>query len=529
MAYGGQPGGCPGGDPEKHILWQQFSLSGDGTYADYKLQASPNCGDMYYGLYIDSRLAKVVYLTEGESKTARVTMPWGTGSVSYQALAHGQISDPGFSVANVARFVEGIDDANERANVRFYFVPEVMDDLGDQDSALSGWSLSGLSYEHVSPVQGFKNRGTMAASLSVSGSSATVTLYLGSTDGTALATGTGTVGATVTLSESNSSGLSGTVDVAAGAATDETVELYVRWPKEMLVLRDQADPPTTEVARVEFEGDNFVTWTEPSDLSSGTYFYRLRPNSDTDDLGTVSGTLQVEIGALPEPPTALVYQSGNVTNTVLGFSGSSTVGATYRLYNQREPTDLIEPGEPDATAAAGATTVSMPLTSGFSGVVYAMLRAVHPTSGLEDRNTDMEKFEYDQFGTFIPARPNSPHIVRSSVSVTSGLDLSLRATYDPTDEAGTATTIRLFTRTQLGSYDYDSPADTQTISQGADGVSKVTLTHTFAAAGFHYARVLAYTAGGTSSRLEDAGETLVFASDQDMPAASGFSAFTGRA
>lgn len=527
------PWGAPWGSPENMIEYQFVDISADATYGDFTFRPVTNCGDQFFSIYISARHQKTVWAPEGVDTKVRFSVPWGARSLSYAALAQGDLSDAGFRMLPVIRYIEAEDDANKTVTLEYELVPEPMDDIGDTNGYLSSWSLSGIKkLAHTLPVNNFPARGRIKAALSVAGGTATVTLKAGNVT---IASGSGAVGTTVTLTASNSSGVSGSVAVDAGAGTDSDIDVYVRWPKEVIIYRDTSDPPSTEVARVQFEGSNVVRYTETADLTADEYFYRIQPNSDTDDLGTISATQAVTLGALPGSPSNLAYVSGSVVDCVLGFSGSSTASATYRLYGQDQPGEIMSMNDPDSTAGAVSPlteqTISYPNISGFSGfsgTVYAMVRAVHPTSGLEDRNTDMIALEFDQFGTFIQPRPNKAMLVASSVDVTSGLTLGVRCTYDGTDEKGTATQVKLFQRTETGTYDYNNAVDTQTLTTGADGVKKATFSYAFASAGFYYVTALAATAGGVTSVQDSGNELLVWVSDADIPAVTGFSAFASR-
>jgi hypothetical protein len=251
----------------------------------------------------------------------------------------------------------------------------------------------------------------------------------------------------------------------------------------------------------------------------------------------------LNLDAVPEPPTWLRYVSGDVSNTVLGYSGSTTPNATYRLYAQSKPSDLINLLVPDNTAPAGTLTMSLPLDyitgfsgtvsgfsgfSGFSGQVYAMVRAVHPTSGNEEQNMDGILINYDQFGRHVADRPNKAMIRGTSVEVTSGLTVSVEATYDDAGEDGVATLLKLYARTEFGSYDVEDPVASASITIGKDKVKYANLSYVAPSAGFYWLKALAWTADGGFSVEADCNEVLVYVSDVDMAAPTGFSAYASR-
>ena len=537
----GMPHAAGLGVPENAVLWQYADVSDDFVWLDLVFRPSPNMGDAYFGLYVSGSLAKTVYAAEGEELVTRLTVPPDSSSFSYAVFRHGHSGDSYFDASDQARFVEE-REGNNRVTIEFTFVPEVMGDVDDDSTSLSSWSLSGLEQgTNTNYVNDYPARGSLDVDLDVTAGVATVTLTANDQE---VASGSATISGatTVTLEEQNSSGLSGSVLVQSDAVSDSDIVLYVRWPEEMVVYRDTFSPPTNEQDRVTFQGDNTVRWTEAEDLDPDVYYYRLRPNSDTDDLGQYTSTFAINLDAIPGSPTDLLYLSGNVSNLQLQYSGSSTVGATYRLYGQSNPDDIINMLEPDATAAAGEETISYPLDyavynnvplgfsgfSGFSGYVYCKLEAVHPVSGKEDGNSDMLGLEFDQFGNFVPKRPNAPQLLVSSLSITSGLSLSIQATYDPSAEQASPATLDLFYRTEQGEYDYTSPADSEATTEGDDGVTFATLQYAFPSTGLYYIRALGVAADGTQSHPEDSNELLVYVSDTDMSAPSGFSAYASR-
>ncbi len=61
----------------------------------------------------------------------------------------------------------------------------------------------------------------------------------------------------------------------------------------MLIKRNTFSPPTTIVATIPYDNQDFYLWSEPADLANGTHYYNLVEYSDTG----VNGTLTVPAGS----------------------------------------------------------------------------------------------------------------------------------------------------------------------------------------------------------------------------------------
>lgn len=354
---------------------------------------------------------------------------------------------------------------------------------------------------------------TPPASEAVAGSMATVTLKR---YGSVVASGTVSAPGTCTLDEQNDSGISGTVAVGASPTDVTGAALHVRFPQSLRVLRDQTDPPTTIRETVAFNRSDQGVWTEPEDLDPGTYYYRAEYVSDTGDEGAETATSTVTIPGPPEPPTNLAYSSGNAAATVLSFTPSPTSGATYRAYLMQPGGTAINFADPAATAPAGSTSITLPAISGYPGTAYVVVRAVS-AGGVEEVNGEVLALEYDASGNYVAPRPNTPAI--RDWSVTAGNTLQVTASYDPTDEAGTATQVHLCTRTPSGSYDWTNPDATASLSISPlhPEAKTASLQVTGLADGWHYVAVKAATAAGVQS-ADASDEVLIYVDATDLSA-----------
>jgi len=509
----GSPFAAGFGNPENAVARFSADPSPDGASVRLNFTPRSGYGDAWFGIYRDGALAKNVFAGEATETSVRVECPWGSAQVSVLALRLGHLGDPGYEINRVARSFD--KSSCRRATLAFDFAPSVLEAL-DDGGFTSAWALNGLALGcNCAHVNAHTQWGELDLELAVSGGQVTVALAL---RGVPQAQGTATIAGapfSVSLSERNASGLSGTLTVSNSVSSVSGARLRVRWPREMKILRGASDPPTQEIARVPFRGRNSVRWTEPAELSAGTYYYRLQPVSDTGAAGAASATLPVTIPDTPEAPTNLAYQSGNAGATVLGFTPSATSGATYRAYLAM-PGAVLNLNDAAATAGVGASSLTLPAITGYPGTAYVVLRAVN--AGVEEKSLRVLALEYDAAGNFVAPRPNSPGLDAAGVTLSAGRTLTALGTYYTEGEAGIAATLQLFVRTPSGSYDYSAPAASAALSTAARGIKTAGLTCTLPGDGWYYLRPLAATAGGTQSPSADAPEILLYASATVLPA-----------
>jgi len=285
----------------------------------------------------------------------------------------------------------------------------------------------------------------------------------------------------------------------------------------MNILRDPTDPPSTVVGSSPFNDSPSAEYLDTG-LSVGSYYYALQAVSDTDDTGTAQSSTLIAVTGAPGAVSDLAYASGNYTNTIVSFAGSSTAGATYNVY-LKQPDDLfLDTTAPAASAGAGSTQVTLPTITGYAGTAQVLIRAV--SGGIEEKNFDILTLEYDASGDYVEQRPNTPSI--SDVQVSSGRTLTATGTYNPDAEAGTATQLALFSRTPSGSYNFSSAEETAALGSEVAGLKRASLTATLAN-GWHYITAKAVTDSGVQSDGNSA-EIAVYLSDADLSAPTG--AFT---
>jgi hypothetical protein len=503
------------GDPENACAY--YDIDEADSYVNLRFMAAAGLGNAYYSIWRNSRLVTKVYVKEGVEFGPIEIQKIGSKN-SILILREGQLADPGYMNLYVVRDFESA--TSSKFTLKWTWQHEV---IGDPTGLLTAWTLTGLTPEDADPVIDSLTRGRLYYDLVVSGGNVDVTVR---STTTTLATGSGAFPGTIALA-----GLvSGSVDVGASAATASDNEFFVRWPRYMRVYRDTTDPPTSLRGTVYFDRKSTGTFVESSDLAAGTYYYRIRPYSDTDDAGTISGSVSNVLGGPPRPPSNLTYSSGNAAATVLGFNRSLTAGATYRLYLRTIGAAFVNLYDIAATAIAGtpgaAATINMPAVTGYPGTVRAMLRAVN--GGTEEKGLLTLDIEYDAAGNRVAPRPNTPGINKQTLATVAGRTVQFTGTYPVFNEKGTGTHLQTFYRTPAGSYNFASPASTHALGSldAEHGIKTAACSFTLPGNGWYYVTIKARTSGSVQS-ADYATEHLVYASDVDA-AATTFEVFPSR-
>lgn len=474
------------GEEEKTIEYVKSSLN--GNLLTIRIKPSTGYGNQFFGIYVNEVLAKSIYISEGDEG---YTVVADVNSMSaIVVLPHG-----GSQAVNMADIVKlYFTLKRQTVNASWAWGYEVIGGLSDGDDIdfLSNWSLSDLHYRQLYPDTAEKTRGYFNVTVLIDGSDVTVTGT--GVDGQVF-TGTGTASSTVTLTGL----ISGSVDV--GTPEELTGQLYIRYPKQIQIYRGSSNPPTTQVAIVEFNQSDTLTWKESAILTAGNYYYAYKVLSDTNDLSALSTPELVAVAGLPDAPTGLAYLSGDSAETVLSFTASETVGATYNLYIKDVNDTYFDYSTPAATAIAGSDEITMPAVD-YPGTVLAVLRAVY--SGEEEKNNNILAIEYDAAGDYVYPRPNNPIIGTIEIS---GLGITVYGSYGPAGEKGTPTKLQLFARDPDDNYDFDNPD-----SEGSLSNNKAVLTATLTA-GYRYITLKSANTNVQSSGTSE--EILIYVSDVD--------------
>jgi hypothetical protein len=465
--------------------------------------AAPGMGNAWFGVYLNADYCGWVYAVEGVTASINVTIPPARGAnLSVVVLRQGSMQ--AYDQSRAARGYDG--ESAAQATLTVAWPAEI---LGTPENAnLSAWTLAGLTYALADRGE-TKTRGAFTINLTVTGGTATLALANG---GGTLASGSVAVPGTITLAEQNNSGLSGTVAIGAGAATWGGL-LYLRWPASLEIYRAAANPPTVLIDTETFAGYDTTVYTDPALLAAGTYYYRTRFVSDTGESGAYGAAQAEVIPGLPGAPGTLAYLSGTAAATILSFTASATVGATYRAYTMGIGGSFIDVDNIAATAAAGATQITLPALSGYPGTAQAIVRAVY--GGVEEKNGAAVSLEYDAAGAYVPARPSAPGV--KGFSVSAGLTLNVTGTYSRGSDLGVATQLQLFTRAPGGSYNYSSPDATAALA-AAGSMQTAALAATLTD-GWWYFVLKSATAAGVQSAAASA-EYLALIADDVLSAPS---------
>ena len=456
-----------------------------GTTIDVVLYGRPGFGDSSFGVYLNCKLYQTVFLRDGATSPV-ISLPARSGNVSIHALSNGWCQT--LDQSNVAR---GLDsETSSKATIRWDWSYDVMPSMntdGTPDAYLTNWSFTGLTPSSGNVVN-FTRR-SMPVQLTVTSGVATVSMDAGKTT----ITGTCAVGDTMTLSDG--SGITGTVQVDSASVSNNS-NLTFRFPQYDTIYRDNV-----EVGTVNFNGAQSASFTDVA-LPAGMYFYSIEDMLDNGVPTSPSAQFPVQVKVVPAPVTGLKYFSGNQYSTVIDWTPSTTTSVMYNVYVKKVGETFINTIEPYLTT----TSPSALLTDlGFNGMAEVMVRVQSTISGLEEMNPYICEIEYDLFGEYVPPRPNVARLT-SSVTVPVGNNLNPSAIigilYPSAGEKGVATTVQLFARdmSYQTTYDYGSPVDTQTLTGAGDKTA--TLSY-LPASGTWWAFVArACTAAGVLSPLD---------------------------
>ena len=475
------------GEEEKTIEYIKSRL--DITNLILNIKPSAGYGNAWFGIYVNERLIRNVYLTEGV-ESAPIYVPDITQSSAVFVLHHG--NNQTLNLADIVKLYFSVDRQTVSGEWSWdYDVIGVIDD-GDDIEFLSNWSFDNLHWRQLNQIS--DTRGYISINVTIDGSDVTV---IGSNSNGQLFTGTGADSSTITLTGT----ITGSVDVAT-AAVLSGARLNIRYPISMSIYRNQTSPPTTLIDTVYFAQQDSFKWSDPAILSAGNYYYAYKVTSDTNDVSALSTPELITISGIPDAPSGLAYASGNAAATTLNFTASETVGATYNLYVKQINDTYFDFETAAATAIAGSTSIVIPALTGYPGTVLAVLRAEF--SGQEEKNNDILELEYDAAGAFVQARPNTP--ILGAVTI-NGLEISVAGTYNPANQAAAATKLQLFARDPDDSYDFGTPDNEQSLINNA-----ATLTATLIK-GWWY--VTLKSANASVQSTDRSNETLVYVSADD--------------
>lgn len=475
---------------------------GDGLSCTITVLPADGYGDQFWGVVVAERVMEIIYLPEDVTTKIDVVYPeLGLDVVPVDLVPLGDWPDD-YDVDLAYQQRDFVSDKSKLIQVEWDAVIEELEAYGD-NGQLSNWSFPADSvqrFRNCRAVDGQATQGEIDVVLTDAAGTRTVSLQL---DDRVLASGSRSGDGSVTLTEQNDSGLSGTVDVtytadlALGSAF-----MRVRWAKVYEIHIDTAALSFPRTAEYEANDTGLANrLAKQMELTAGTYNYLVRAESDTGIDSTNTASQQIVVTGRPDAPGEISLQSppGDWSGTKIQFEASATAGATYRVYDCVDHDDIIDFETVVATPGAGSGTIQVTLPASPGGAAAGIRRVcvVALAGGIEDARRRRIKIEYDASGDVILPRPNIPIGELSSIS---GRALTIAYSYDHTDEPGVATDIQLFLLAEGDALPADgaTPDATANLAQSS-GVEYGTIAATALADGWYYAILRAATTDGVQS------------------------------
>ena len=498
------------GDIQDQILDVEFRPLSVGGAANIWWLPADGYGDKYYGTYLNGVKVAHTYVEEGKAGDISVPLADVDASASVHIEDMGDWADPSYDFPYNALDQESA--SSTQISATWKAKPEVEERI-DANTSFSSWVLTGLKrFTNIAKVPGRSTQGLLYATMTNSGSVRTVGIYNGNR---LVASGYRTGDGSVTLTEENSSGVSGTVTVAfTSTVALGDVPLTVRWPASYQVHYTTSSlsfPRTPERTVLDNGQGNFFGFTTGS-LDDGTYNVAIVPVSDTGKTQTETTSLGHVIVAPPLAPLRVVYLDGNSTNTRLRFTAASAT-STYKIYCPSavdQPINMSTAAVTEA-AAAGVHTISLPsFGASVTGKVRVLVRAVS-ASGIEEKNGQVIVIEY-LAGVRVVNAPTIPRI--DAVAVTSGRTVTVEAVYDPSGSDAMAVGLELFLWAYAlgpGGATYSSPVATASFGDAVRGKIRTSVSYAHNADGHFFVGVRAVTLGGVDDGNEES--QIVFLSN----------------
>lgn len=513
MYFGMRHGGFHG-TPEK-LLHDMLPAVWTKGQVLLRPKAASLCGDKWLHAYIAGRKAATIWMPEGEYVSLALPIPIRLSQLAVTLLIVGACGESAYEFTGVQLDFE--EDCAKRFRLTWDAPLQYADDAA---GVTSGWDLDGLRrFSNCAPVHGYLTRGALTFDLTDAAGTRTAVLY---STGREIARGFRVGDGILTLSESNGSGVSGSVTIAYLA--DLTAKrLQIRWPVRYRVLWDEgaAAIPSVILAHLDDDGcSNSFAYNSLSNLAAGTYRLTVRAESDTGKFAANVDWNSVTIRGVPNAPSALAYVSGNAAGGItLSFTKPDET-STYRLYvsgvegvatcGQPLDTENVE-----ATAIAGATQIVSGAIAGSPGTLYAVVRAVN-TGGYEEKNGERIEVEFDGAGAVVGARPNSPSIVTIARGST-GRKFTVTAAYPTPRQKAAAATLRLYYRVEGGAWDYNTYLAKTLPTDAINGIKTVTFAElTLPADAWYELGVRARTTAGQFD-VDTLGTGLLCLSEDDAP------------
>lgn len=340
------------------------------------------------------------------------------------------------------------DNRSNTFNITWYPVPEIFS-YGDTGQ-FSSWSFgSGANltikrFANCRPNPLRPTWGELDIVLTTSGGVHTLSLQL---DGVELATGSRTGDGSITFAATTDIPLAGSVTLTYSADIASGASVAVRFPASYKIHYKTTPftapdfPRTAEGTVVDYslQPNNLFKYSSAA-LAQPTYYVVVHQVDDAGNEGTgiQGGGTVVSLATAPGAPGTPVYASGGAAATIINFTASTTVGATYNIYDSLD-TGILNMTTVNHTHIAGTGTIADTLTaiSGtFTGNRFIVVRSLN--GGVEDGNNNALTIEYVS-GVVVPPRPPTPY-ANGNILV-SGLSVTIPYAYQNAGSFSTPTTI----------------------------------------------------------------------------------------
>lgn len=451
MGQFGFPLSVPLGEHDSFIKTFTWANLGDGPMVTFQ----PVTGyDQYYTLQVDGKIQGLPVWAAAGSDTS-ISGIWQTGDTEHviSIVPQGDWSGPLDLPYQQESFLSA---RAERLHVTIDTVPDFV--AYGASSQFASWALTGLKrFSNCSAHRFRPSWGILEITMTTAGDH-TVNLLA---NGRLVASGTRTGDGSVTLTEQNSSGLSGTVTLTYSGDIASGSYLIARFPKELKVhykisAFTAPDFPRTAEITLYDDGKSNEFLTFSSRLAAGTYrvVSHQRDENANESTGLFAGGATQVIVTPPAAPSALAYSSGGYAATIISWTGIGGTD-TYNIYDS-EDDDFLDMLATPATHAAGSGTLTQTLAavaSNYTGKRYVVVRSV-TTGSVEEGNLEILTIEYVS-GVVVAARPNAPQV--GTNVTTSGRTLTIPIKIPTADKLADAHVVQLFLFDPDGSIDYDSP------------------------------------------------------------------------
>lgn len=256
---------------------------------------------------------------------------------------------------------------------------------------------------------------------------------------------------------------------------------------------------TTPTAIVYDDGHSGAYAFQSDVLAAGTWYVVVHQvNEDGEESsGTTNGTVTVIL--VPTAPTALALS--NPTGDVISWLASTTVGATYNIYDSGSTGIIPNIATTTRAAGSGTLTKSLAAVAGFTGTRFVVVRSL--SGGVESSNSDALAINYIA-GVAQLLVPNTPYPGQGVTTV--GKTITIPFSLDTRNQAVAATALQLFAKpvgtpidytSVLASLDLTVPANYQAAGLRIYG----TITGTVAANGQYYYALRCNSANGQDQNV----------------------------